>query len=77
MAKYYFNFQRANGPVALDDEGQDFPGLEEARAAALVSARELFANDVKFASTNLLTAVIVTEEAGEELFRISAADLLA
>jgi hypothetical protein len=77
MAKYYFNFQRANGPVALDDEGEDLPSLEEARARALVSARELLANDVKFATSNQLNAVIVTEEAGGELFRISTADLLA
>jgi hypothetical protein len=68
MAKYFFNFQRANGPVALVDEGEDLPSLEEARATALVSARELLAKDVKFANSNLLTAVIVTEAAGGELF---------
>jgi hypothetical protein len=39
MAKFYFEFQMAKGFVAQDDEGEDLPGLEEARAAA--SAREV------------------------------------
>jgi hypothetical protein len=38
MARYYIQFQNSVGFIAKDDEGEDLPGLEEARAAALVSA---------------------------------------
>jgi hypothetical protein len=76
MAKFYFGFQKANGFVAQDDEGQDLPGLEEARAAAMASARELLSSDVKFAHNDPLIAIIIKDELGQELERILAKDLL-
>jgi hypothetical protein len=54
MARYYILFQNSDGFVAKDDEGQDLPGLEEARAAALVSAREFVADNVKDGAKNPL-----------------------
>jgi hypothetical protein len=76
MAKFYFNFQKAAGPIEQDDAGQDLPGLEEARAAAMASAREMLAHDVKFARTDPLLAVIITDEERQELTRISVKDIL-
>jgi hypothetical protein len=76
MAKFYFNFQKTAGPVEQDDVGQDLPGLEEARAAAMASAREMLAHDVKFARTDPLVAVIITDEERQELTRISVKDIL-
>ena len=46
MPKFYINFRNGD-QIAKDDEGQDFPGLEEAEAAALVAARELLADNIK------------------------------
>ena len=46
MLKFYINFRNGD-QIAKDDEGQDFPGLEEAEAAALVAARELLADNIK------------------------------
>jgi hypothetical protein len=76
MAKFHFSFQRAAGAIAQDDEGQDLLGLEEAKATAQASAREMLANDVKFASSDALIAVVITNEAGQELARIAAKDVL-
>jgi hypothetical protein len=59
-----------------DDIGQDLPGLEEAKAAGMASAREMLAHDVKFALNDPLLAVIITDEEGQELTRISARDIL-
>jgi hypothetical protein len=50
--------------------------LEEAKATAQASAREMLANDVKFASSDALIAVVITNEAGQELARIAAKDVL-
>ena len=76
MAKFYFDFQKKTGPVAADDEGEDLPGLEEARAAAMASAREVLSSDVKFASKDPLIAVIIKDDTGQEIERILAKDVL-
>ena len=51
MPKFFFGFQRGN-QIAEDDEGEDFPGLDQAHAAALASARELVADNIKFAGSS-------------------------
>jgi len=76
MAQFYFGFQLAKGFVAQDDEGQDLPGLEEARALAMTSAREVLSYDVKFARKDPLIAVTIKDETGQELERILAKDVL-
>src|SRR5947209_6198093 len=75
MPRFYFNFQNVSG-IANDDVGQDLPGLEEAEAAAIVSAREIVADNVKGAATNPLLAIIITNKAGQELVRIPAREVL-
>jgi hypothetical protein len=75
MPRFYFNFR--NGDLlAKDDEGRDLSGLEEAKTVALVAARELVADNVKAAAKYPLLAVIITNEAGEELVTIPAKDAL-
>jgi hypothetical protein len=75
MPRFYFNFR--NGDLlAKDDEGQDLSGLEEAKTIALVAARELVADNVKAAAKYPLLAVIITNDAGEELVTIPAKDVL-
>ena len=75
MAKFYISFQKVS-LMAQDEEGQELPGLEEARTVAMASARELLADDVKSASADPLIAVIVTDWEGRELLRIPAKDVL-
>ena len=75
MPKYFINYQSGD-LIAKDDEGQDYPGLEEARSAALASAREILADNIRSATPNPLDAVIITNESGVELMMISAKDVL-
>jgi hypothetical protein len=44
MAIFYFGFQKTTASIAQDDVGQDLPGLEDARAAAIASAREMLSH---------------------------------
>ena len=76
MPRYFLNILESKGQLTKDDKGQDLPGLEAAKAAAVVSARELLAENLKFASDHALLAVIITNQDGDELGRISAGDIL-
>jgi hypothetical protein len=51
-------------------------GLEEAKATAMVSAREILADNITSASDRPLEAIIITNENGGELQRIAAKDAL-
>jgi uncharacterized protein DUF6894 len=73
--RYFINFLRA-GQTIKDDEGQDFPGLEEAHAASIVSAREILANDIKAGSSEALEAVFITNGDGQRLATVHATDVL-
>jgi hypothetical protein len=75
MSKFYMNFQYSD-QIAKDDEGQDLPCLEAAEAAAIKSAREILANNVKHASRDPLIAVFITSPDGLELARIVSKDIL-
>ena len=75
MPKFYVHFRNASG-MAKDDVGQDLPGLEQAKAAALVSAREMLADDIKHNSADPLLEVIVADEGGKQLVTIPAKDVL-
>ncbi len=75
MPKFFIGFRRGND-FAADDEGQDFPGLDQAHAAALASAREIVADNIKSATNNPWDAVIITSESGDVLMTIAARDVL-
>jgi uncharacterized protein DUF6894 len=69
MPRYYINY-RMRG-LSLRDAGQDLPGLEEAKAVALASAREILAENL-MTNTSSLEAVAVTDEHGQQLAMIPA-----
>ena len=71
MPKFYIHFLSNQG-LANDPEGTDFPSLADARGQALVSARELIANDIKAGSARALEAVIIADERGHVLTTIPA-----
>jgi hypothetical protein len=75
MARFYINFRNGN-QIAKDDVGVELPSLEEARTAALISARGIIADNVKGAASAPLEAVIVTDESGQELITIRAQEVL-
>jgi hypothetical protein len=53
-----------------------FPGLGQAYAAALASARELIADNIKFAGSSPWDAIIITSENGDVLMTVAAKDVL-
>ena len=75
MPKFFIGF-RWGDLFAEDDEGQDFPDLDRAHAAAVASAREIVADNVRSATHNPLDAVIITSESGDVLLTIAAKDVL-
>src|SRR5436190_20204083 len=74
MTRFYINFQNGDR-ISNDDEGIELPSLEEARKAALISAREILADNIKGNAKNPLRAVIITGESGQDLMTILAKDL--
>jgi uncharacterized protein DUF6894 len=75
MQRFYINFQHIND-VVKDEEGVELTGLEEAKAIAMASAREILADNIKSDSIAPLSAVIITDESGQELMVIPAKNLL-
>ena len=75
MPRFYIHF-RVSDQIAKDDVGIELPSLEEARETALLSAREIVADDVKTNSKNPLQAVIIEGESGQDLLTISVKDVL-
>jgi hypothetical protein len=75
MPRFNVNFRIA-GQIVLDDVGQDLPGLEEAKAIAIASAREILANNIRTNNDAVLESVVIANERGEELVTIAAKDVL-
>jgi len=75
MPRFFINFQNVN-ELAKDDEGIDLQSLEAARKAALISAREILADNIKDGAKDPLVAITITDESGQELATIPAKDVL-
>jgi hypothetical protein len=75
MPKFFFNFRNGD-MIAEDPEGQDFPSLYDAKNAALASAREVAAENLKSDAPHPVEAVIITDENGKELMTIPATEVL-
>lgn len=75
MPRLFINYQSGDS-IAKDDEGHDYRALDEARSAALASAREILADNVRSGTRSPLDAVIITDESGVELMMIRATDVL-
>jgi hypothetical protein len=75
MAKFYIHF-RYDNTVAHDDVGIDLPSLKEAREVALLSFRELLAENIHSNSKTPVMAAIITDGNGRELMVIPVQDVL-
>ena len=75
MPTFYIHF-RTGDQIARDDLGIELPSLEEARDAAVLSAREILADNVKSNTKNPLRAVIIAGESGQDLLEIPVRDVL-
>jgi hypothetical protein len=81
MPRFYINYRNRNQAtqeviLAKDDEGVELPGLEAARAAALASAREIVADNVRSISGHPVEAIFITDESGREVLTIPVKEVL-
>jgi hypothetical protein len=75
MPRFYIHFR--NGDLLVEDkEGHDLTGLDEARALAEVSGREILADNIRFNAATPLTAIVIANEDGVEPATIPARDIL-
>ena len=65
MPRYYFNICNGNGFIE-DEEGQELPDLEAARAEAIRNARSIMASDVQRGMLDL-SSFIEIEDASNQL----------
>jgi hypothetical protein len=75
MAKFYIHF-RYDNTVDHDDVGIDLPSLEKAREVALLSFRELLAENIYSNWKTPVMAAIITDGNGRELMVIPVQDVL-
>jgi hypothetical protein len=75
MPKFHINF-RHRDRIVIDGVGVELVGLEEARQAALHSARGLLAYCVRWGSSRPMEAVVITDESGRALMTIRATEVL-
>jgi len=72
VPRFFINFRNANKIIEKDEIGIDVPGPKQARAAAVISAREKLAENAKGAARTPLEAVFVTDERGQKLMTLHA-----
>ena len=75
MPRFYISF-RNGSTITKDDTGIELPGVEEARAIAVGSARELIGHAIAFDGKTIVDAVIVADENGNELLNLPGKDVL-
>jgi hypothetical protein len=75
MTRFYFHM-RTGERVDRDTDGAEMPNLEAARAEALQSAREILAEAIKAAKSDLLDCLVIADEEGQELATVSLKDAL-
>jgi hypothetical protein len=68
MPRYYFDLH--NDIDALDPEGIDLPGIDEAKSHALLEAREMIEESTSKGHINLNHFIQIRDEGGQILHRL-------
>jgi hypothetical protein len=66
MPKFYFHF-RESGRTVADEEGSEFSDLDAARDEAIQTARDLLSQAIRFGTTDVPDALVITDRAGQTL----------
>lgn len=69
MARYFFHLRDGTSEL-LDPEGAEFATLEAMRTAALVTARELIAHDIRDGVLDLRFRLEAESEGGELVYSL-------
>jgi hypothetical protein len=75
MARFYFHLSEGD-QLIIDDEGLDLPNFSAAQREALLDARELLAEAIKSGKPEVPEALVIADEAGQELGTVPLATVL-
>ena len=73
MPHYYFHI-RHGSQLTIDDEGQDFPDDDAARAEATESVHEILVEEIRSKQADVPEAMVVVDENGREVASVPFAD---
>jgi len=75
MARFYFHLSEGD-QLIIDDEGLDLPDFSAAQREALLGAQELLAEAIKSGKPEVPEALVIADEAGQELGTVPLATVL-
>ena len=75
MARFYFHLSEGD-QLIIDDVGLDLPNFSAAQREALLDARELLAEAIKSGKPEVPEALVIADEAGQELGTVPLATVL-
>jgi hypothetical protein len=75
MPRFYLHM-KSGARLIKDEEGVDLPSPDHARAAALLSARELWADSIKAAKDLGADAFVIADEEGKQLMFVPVTEVL-
>jgi hypothetical protein len=71
MPLFYLHIRQGDGCILEDPDGTDAPDIGAARATAIEGVRDLLAAGIKRGDDGVLDeAIVITDEAGQELMSI-------
>ena len=74
MVRYYFHI--VDGRTVKDEEGQEFPGLDEARAEAIAAARSIMREAIWTGRLPLNECIQIADEKGAVLETVPFRDAI-
>lgn len=75
VPRYFFTLR--DGDLFPDEEGQELPDDDAARAAAVESARELMAESLRRGSLDLRETIVITDAFGREVMIVPFRDTIS
>jgi 20S proteasome alpha/beta subunit len=76
MEQYFVRITTAAGPMVKDEEPEAHPNLQAAQKEAVKSARDILTEAIEAGQDTDVEAVIVIDEHGQELHRVSLMEVL-
>ena len=76
MPRYYFHVRDEDGDISRDEEGQDLPDLEAARAEAVSTNREMLGERLLHGGSLNHRRIEIADESGNVLLEMEASDVL-
>ena len=76
MPRYFFHVRDKDGDISIDEEGQDLPDLEAARAEAVSANREMLGERLLHGGSLNHRQIEIADQSGKVLTVIPASDVM-